>query len=182
LVDTAGLHGAPADAVEREGIARARSAEQVADLVILVLDRSRAMSEDDKALLDQASRRPHVVVANKCDLPPAWQPPDRGVSAMPVSAKDGRGLDDLRREIGQRLSASDRLRDTPAVTNTRHAQLLSKAHAALRRAAAAAREGTAEEFVAADLAEARARLEEVVGARTPDDVLDAIFSRFCIGK
>jgi tRNA modification GTPase len=101
---------------------------------------------------------------------------------MPVSAKDGRGLDDLRREIGQRLSASDRLRDTPAVTNTRHAQLLSKAHAALRRAAAAAREGTAEEFVAADLAEARARLEEVVGARTPDDVLDAIFSRFCIGK
>jgi tRNA modification GTPase len=182
LVDTAGLHGAPADAVEREGIARARSAEQVADLVIVVLDRSRAMSEDDEALVDQASRRPHVVVANKCDLPAAWQPLEQGVSALPVSAKDGRGLDDLRQEIGQRLSASDRLRDTPAITNTRHVQLLSKAHAALRRAATAAREGTAEEFVAADLAEARARLEEVVGARTPDDVLEAIFSRFCIGK
>ena len=182
LVDTAGLHGAPADAVEREGIARARSAVQVADLVIVVLDRSRAMSEDDEALLDQASRRPHVVVANKCDLPAAWQPLEQGVSALPVSAKDGRGLDDLRLEIGQRLSASDRLRDTPAITNTRHVQLLSKAHAALRRAATAAREGTAEEFVAADLAEARARLEEVVGARTPDDVLEAIFSRFCIGK
>ena len=182
LVDTAGLHGAPADAVEREGIARARSAEQVADLVIVVLDRSRAMSEDDEALLDQASRRPHVVVANKCDLLAAWQPLEQGVSALPVSAKDGLGLDDLRREIGQRLSASDRLRDTPAITNTRHVQLLSKAHATLRRAATAAGEGTAEEFVAADLAEARARLEEVVGARTPDDVLEAIFSRFCIGK
>lgn len=182
LVDTAGLHGAPADAVEREGIARARSAEQVADVVIVVLDRSRALSDDDEALLDQASRRPHVVVANKCDLPAAWPPLDRGVSALPVSAKDGRGLDDLRRELWQRLSASDRLRDTPAVTNTRHAQLLSKAHAALHRAATAAREGTAEEFVAADLTEARARLEEVVGARTPDDVLEAIFSRFCIGK
>ena len=72
--------------------------------------------------------------------------------------------------------------DSPAVTNVRHIELLSQAGGALQRAAAAARESTAEEFVAADLAEARAWLEEVTGSRTPDDILETIFSRFCIGK
>jgi tRNA modification GTPase len=182
LVDTAGLHGAPADPVEQEGIARARAAEEVADLVIVVLDRSRALTEDDRALLAAGSRRQHLVVANKCDLPGAWLPETAGASVLQISAKQGSGLEHLRREIAVRLSATDRLHDTPAVTNTRHVALLSKALAALQRAAAAAREGTPEEFVAADLAEARARLEEVTGARTPDDVLEAIFSRFCIGK
>jgi tRNA modification GTPase len=182
LIDTAGVHGAPADAVEREGIARANAAADVADLVIVVLDRSRPVADDDRALVAAAARRRHVVVANKCDLPAAWQPHEAGISSLSVSATGGQGFDDLRREIGIRLSATDRLHDTPAVTNARHVALLSSALGALRRAAAAARAGTAEEFVAADLAEARARLEEVTGARTPDDVLDAIFSRFCIGK
>jgi tRNA modification GTPase len=182
LVDTAGVHASPADPVEVEGIARARAAEAVADLAIIVLDRSRPITDDDRALVTAAARRPHVVVASKCDLPSAGQPDDLLVSALPVSAKHGNGLDDLRREIVRHLSASERLRDTPAITNARHVKLLSTAHEALRRASVAAREGTAEEFVAADLAEARARLEEVTGARTPDDVLEAIFSRFCIGK
>ena len=74
------------------------------------------------------------------------------------------------------------MRDTPAVTNIRHADLLARAAAALRRAAAAAAAGTPEEFVAADVSEARGRLEEITGARTSDDVLHAIFDRFCIGK
>ena len=182
LVDTAGLHGSPADAVELEGIARARAAEAVADLAIVVLDRSRPLTADDRTLLADSASRVHLVVANKCDLAAAWQAEDVGVDVVQVSAKNGQGIADLQREIGIRLSATDRLHDTPAVTNTRHVDLLSKARATLVRAADAARASTAEEFVAADLAEARARLEEVTGARTPDDVLEAIFSRFCIGK
>ena len=70
----------------------------------------------------------------------------------------------------------------PAITNVRHVDLLAGARAALERAEAAARAGTPEEFVLADLNEARQRLEEVTGARTPDDVLHEIFARFCIGK
>ena len=73
-------------------------------------------------------------------------------------------------------------RDVPAITNVRHVDLLTSARAALDRAAGAARTGTPEEFVLADLNEARRRLEEVTGARTSDDVLHEIFARFCIGK
>jgi tRNA modification GTPase len=182
LVDTAGLHGSPADAVEQEGIARARAAEEIADLVIVVLDRSRPLTDDDRALLDACSCRQHLVVANKCDLPAAWTSDGAAAGALEISAKAWLGLESLRREIGQRLAATERLHDTPPVTNIRHVDLLSKTRGALQRAADAARHGTAEEFVAADLAEARGYLEEVTGIRTPDDVLETIFSRFCIGK
>lgn len=182
LVDTAGLHAAAADAVEQEGIARAHAAARIADLAIVVLDRSRPLEADDRDLLAATARQRRLVLANKCDLAAAWPAEEAGVESLAVSAKDGARIDEVRQGIISALSDSDRVRDTPGVTNVRHADLLSRAAAVLRRAAQAAREGTAEEFVAADLTEARGLLEEVTGARTSDDVLHAIFSRFCIGK
>jgi tRNA modification GTPase len=182
LVDTAGLHGAPADAVEQEGIARAHAAARIADLAVVVLDRSRPIEADDRDLLAATARRPRIVLANKCDLAAAWPPDDAGVESLDVSAKDGSRIDEVRRRIIGALSAGDHVRDSPAVTNARHADLLARAATVLRRAAQAAQEGTAEEFVAADLSEARGLLEEMTGARTSEDVLQAIFSRFCIGK
>ena len=182
LVDTAGLHGAATDAVEQEGISRAHAARRVADLAIVVLDRSRPLDQDDRELLAATQSGPRLVLGNKSDVSAAWPIQTAGVDLLAVSAKSGRGIDELRRAILTALSGRDRLRDTPAVTNARHAELLSRAADALRRAAHAAEEQTAEEFVAADVSEARAMLEEVTGARTPDDVLHAIFSWFCIGK
>jgi len=182
LVDTAGLHGAATDAVEQEGISRAHAARRVADLVIVVLDRSRPLDEDDRELLAATESGLRLVLGNKSDVSAAWPIQTAGVDMLAVSAKSGRGLDELPRAIITALSGRDRLRDTPAVTNVRHAEVLSRAADALRRAAHAAEERTAEEFVAADVSEARAMLEEVTGARTPDDVLHAIFSKFCIGK
>jgi tRNA modification GTPase len=182
LVDTAGLHAAAADAVEQEGIARAHAAARIADLAIVVLDRSRPLGEDDRDLLAATARQRRLVLANKCDLAAAWAAEDAGVASLAVSAKDGARIDEVRQGIIAALSDGDRVRDTPGVTNVRHADLLSRAAAVLRRAAQAAQERTAEEFVAADLSEARGLLEEVTGARTSDDVLHAIFSRFCIGK
>ena len=182
LVDTAGLHGAATDAVEQEGISRAHAARRVADLAIVVLDTSRPLEEDDRDLLAATRSGPRLILGNKSDLSAAWPMESAGVDVLAVSAKTGRGIDELRRAIITALSSRERLRDTPAVTNARHAELLSRAADALRRAARAAEEGTAEEFVAADLSEARTVLEEVTGTRTPEDVLHAIFSRFCIGK
>jgi len=183
LVDTAGLHSAAADAVEREGIARAHSAREVADLVIVVLDRSRPLTDDDRALLASTSRSPRVVAANKSDLAAAWPLESAaGADAVTVSAKDGSGIDELRRAMIAALADGERLRDAPAITNARHIDLLSRAADTLRRASDAASARTPEEFVAADVADARALLEEVTGARTPDDVLHAIFDKFCIGK
>jgi tRNA modification GTPase len=182
LIDTAGLHGAAVDIVEREGIARARSARQVADLAVVVLDRSRPLTDDDRELLDATARSPRVVVANKSDLAAAWPLGDAGVEIVTVSAADGEGMDALRRAMAAALSDGERLRDAPMITNARHIDLLSRAAETLRRAADAAGARTPEEFVAADVTDARARLEEVTGTRTPDDVLHAIFDKFCIGK
>ena len=182
LVDTAGVHGLPSDVVEQEGIARARAAEEIADLAIVMLDRSRPLNDDDWSLLETTRARPRVVVASKSDLPPTWSADGLGAPLLPLSATSGEGVDRLRSSIAAALSGSERLHDTPAITNARHVDLLSKAGAVLQRAAAAAHDRTSEEFVAADLAEARALLEEVTGVRTADDVLAEIFGKFCIGK
>ena len=175
LVDTAGLRDTD-DPVEIEGVARAQQSIAVADLVLRVEDRSRPRSGGGAGVSD----RKVLYVANKMDLTPAWTD-DRFV---PVSATTGAGLDELRRRIVGALDV-DPLRDRPAMTNVRHIALVDRAHQALGRARAATLgEGgsLSEEFVLADLTEARAAFEEISGRRAPEDLLEHIFSRFCIGK
>jgi tRNA modification GTPase len=187
FVDTAGIRSGADDPVEVEGIARALAARDVAHAIVVVLDRSRPLTADDRAILAATEKRPgqgRVVVANKCDLPPMWAIEDSGIvgaEVLQVSAKTAAGLDSLRAALVNTVGG-DAARDVPAITNIRHVALIEQARSALERAAAAAGARTPEEFVAADLAEARRHLEEVTGRRTPDDVLQAIFERFCIGK
>ena len=184
VVDTAGMCRSPADAIEAEGVARAEAARRVADLVLVVLDGSEPLSDDELEMLRTTEGSRRVVVANKCDLPRAWDGAGalRGEDIVSLSARTGEGMDRLARTIVGALSGSESLRDTPAMTNVRHVELATRARAAVARAAAAAAEETPEEFVLADLTEARALLEEITGARTPEDVLRTIFERFCIGK
>jgi tRNA modification GTPase len=183
FVDTAGLRRA-GDAIEAEGVWRARRAQTVADLQVLVLDRSRPLDDEDAAMLAGAGRAPHVVVVNKCDLSAAWGASDlpSNGSRVVVSLKTGEGLDALRPALAGALTGERPGRDTPAVTNVRHTSLLERARTALARAADAARNRASEEFVLADLHEARGALEEITGRRTTEDMLAHIFERFCIGK
>ena len=162
LVDTAGLRDAE-DRVEREGVARAWQAIGVADLTLLVVD------EDDPPVLANAR---HLLVQTKADL---GRPP-RGIR---VSAVTGHGMDELCVAIASALDLEPR-RDIPAITNVRHIALVEQAHTALRRAREAA--GSPEEFVLADLQQARAAFEEIAGRRTNEDLLAHIFARFCVGK
>ena len=185
LVDTAGVR-ATSDEVEIEGVSRARQAWANADLVLLVIDRSRPIEEADKDLLHETADTPRLVVGTKCDLPRAWGDAD-DLPVIAVSSRTGLGLDRLRSAIRTTLEAANPATapDTAAVTNVRHAELLERARAALRRAVEAVEAPggpVAEEFVLTDLQEARAALEEVTGKRTSDDLLRHIFSRFCIGK
>jgi tRNA modification GTPase len=183
LVDTAGLNDAAEDPVEIEGVARAVAARDVASVILIVLDGSRPLTGDDRRLLQDTVSRPRVVVASKSDLPAAWT--EDNVSGIPLvhaSAITQEGVDDVRAALVAALTQHEVPRDVPVVTNIRHAALLETARAALLRAAEAAELRTPEEFVLADLTDARARLEEVTGRRTPDDVLAAIFHNFCIGK
>src|SRR5262249_24821464 len=152
----------------------------VADLVLLVADRSRPA--EDAWRVEQAvpPTAAVLVVANKSDLPHAWSRPD----AVNVSSMTRDGLEQLQREISFRLHL-DEPHDRPARTNIRHIALADSARVALVRARdAASVEGgwMSEEFVLADLQEARSALEEVTGRRTSEDILAHIFERFCIGK
>ena len=185
LVDTAGWRET-LDIVEREGVTRGERAREVADLLVLVLDRSEPLKAEDALLLAQTSGRRRIIVANKSDLPAVCDFAIGGGAAgdfLTVSAKTGAGADDLRRGIAAELTGSDSLRDTAAISNVRHVTLVEQARASLATAEqVVATGGTPEEFVLADLQAARARLEEIVGARTSEDLLRHIFEKFCIGK
>lgn len=180
LVDTAGVRESPRDQVEAEGIARAADARAAASLVVVVLDGAAPLDDDDRAILRASSSSPRVVVANKSDRPAAWGEDEAGCCPVRMSALTGAGLDALRAALLQ--AAGGVARDVPAVTNLRHIDLLERAEASISRARAAAADGRPEELVLEDLNDARACFEEVTGRRTPDDVLERIFSSFCIGK
>lgn len=182
LIDTAGVRET-ADIVEREGVSRARETIGVADLTIVLLDRSRPLTMDDRELIGITASRPRVVVWNKIDLPPS-QPlePLDPVEAIAISVATGKGFDRLIEAIGKALGAGEELRDRPQVTNVRHAMLLERARESLMRAASALESEVSEEFPLLDLQEAGAALQEITGKRTADDLLRHIFERFCIGK
>ena len=187
VVDTAGLRQT-VDLVESEGVIRAAQAATVADVVVVVLDQSRPLDEDDRAVLAQTRGAERLVVVNKIDLPVAWGAEERrevGGEAIQVSMTEGTGLCGFREALVAKVAGTESLRESPAVSNIRHIELLERAMRALERASEAVAEpGEAlpEEFVLDELREAREALEEICGRRSSDDLLHEIFSRFCVGK
>jgi tRNA modification GTPase len=182
LVDTAGLRES-VDAIEAEGVRRARHSAETAQVAVVVLDGSEPLRPDDHELVARTRTSARVVVRNKSDLAGAWRLEELRDTVAPVSvsATTGAGLEDLRAAIVESLGAGD-LREGAAITNIRHLALLDRAAAALARAREAASISEPEELVLADLHEARSALEEITGKRSSDDLLNEIFSRFCIGK
>jgi tRNA modification GTPase len=180
LVDTAGLREA-SDEVEAEGVRRAEQAAAAAQVTVIVLDLSAPLDREDRELLS-ARRASDLVVGNKCDVTAAWSiasVPD----AIAISATTGEAVDRLAAMIVESLGLGTTV-EVPLVTNVRHVALIERAVEALERAAPAATppDPLPEEFVLADLHDARTSLEEVVGLHSTDDLLTHIFSRFCIGK
>ena len=161
----------------------------MAELVLVVLDRSRPLDDIDRTILDHTAQMRRLVVINKCDLPQAWPAAalrEASERSVPISVRTQEGLDRLRCAVlGELAGGGESLRDTAAVTNVRHIELLDRARRALDRARQAidASQGMlSEEFVLADLQDARNAFEEITGKRTAEDLLGHIFSRFCIGK
>jgi len=183
LVDTAGLREAR-DTIEAEGVRRARDAQQVAALKVIVVDAAEPLSDDVRDLV-ATTTEPKLVVASKIDLPRAWTPGDLGLPAtevVDVSATSGAGLRELRKRLAVALTSREDLRDSPAITNMRHLVLVDEAHMAMSEAEQALASGATEELVLTDLARARRALEEITGRRTTDDLLTRIFAKFCLGK
>jgi tRNA modification GTPase len=181
MVDTAGARST-LDVIEREGVERGARAQSVADLLLVVLDGSAPLTDDDRRLVERTSGTRRLMVVNKADLPMRIDG-DELTDAILISVTAAQGIDALRTAIVRALTGEESLRERAAISNARHLALLESARSHLTTASAAAAGGdTPEEFVLVDLQAARARFDEIVGTRTSEDVLRHIFERFCIGK
>ena len=185
LVDTAGLRESD-EPIEQEGVARTRGAASDASVLVFVLDRSRSISPEERSELERFGAKGAVIVTvNKCDLPAAWTaaPSMWGrMRSVEVSAVSGTGLGELRAALLHELLGSDQVCDEIGVTNVRHVTLLERVRDLLEETRALAADRRPEELLLASLQAIEYALDEIVGRRSADDVLEAIFTRFCIGK
>ncbi len=185
LVDTAGLRQG-AETVEAIGIDRARRHLAEADIVLLVLDGGEPLTDEDRALLDELSGRPCILVCNKMDLGRnatrdllrARYP---SLPVVPLSARTGDGVGDLEKTIYE-LATRGAPTDGAVSLNARQTAALARALEAAERLAANLTAGLSYDLVSVDLQECLDHLAAIVGQTTPDDILDQIFSEFCIGK
>jgi tRNA modification GTPase len=182
LVDTAGLREA-AEEVEQLGIARSREALADAALVVVVLDATEPLNDEERRLLAAVESRPAVVAVNKCDLIDSSRPlPDCGnLHALATSAITGEGIPALRERILS-LATGGAAAEPGMLTSLRHQQAIAAALAALRDAAQSNAASIPHEMILLDLYRALAALDSLTGQTTPDDILNLIFSTFCIGK
>ena len=180
LVDTAGIR-ATADAIEAEGVERSWQAIHEADLVLVVFDLSEPSDSEDDALWQRAGAAcDAIAVGNKSDLDTKLGAAD---TLIRVSAKTGEGLDELRRRIRERaLPGLDSTDDGAFVTNIRQESLLRSTLDALEKTENAIREQVPHEMLLLDLYEVLEPLDQITGSTTLDDILENIFSTFCIGK
>ena len=199
LVDTAGLREA-AEEVEQLGIARSREALADAALVVVVLDATEPLNEEERLLLTAVENRPAVVALNKCDLIEAGRPlPDYGdvlgapsfprsvrkgwesIPSVATSALTGEGIPALRERILS-LATGGAAAEPGMLTSLRHQQAIAASLAALADAAKANAASIPHEMILLDLYRALGALDSLTGQTTSDDILNLIFSTFCIGK
>ena len=188
LIDTAGLRKAR-DSIEQEGVRRAKERLADSDFVLLMLDGSRALDEDDSEIFREVKGKKRVVILNKHDLPQKIfidEVKNRfvGDPIVSISALKDEGIDDLKKTIYTSLVHRD-VRATPEhliVANIRHKAVLTQIRDNLSNAMEGMGNGTSLEFIAFEIRSALEALGELVGETTSEEVLNRIFEQFCIGK
>ncbi|MEI6306712.1 MAG: GTPase, partial [Deltaproteobacteria bacterium] len=185
LLDTAGIRHTH-DLVELEGIERALDSIPSADLILFVHDPTRSFDENDKRILNAVSGKRVLVICNKCDLAPKGEMPTE-LSSLPkcqVSALSGAGIGDLRRAIRNTFISHGDLdsRDFAMISKARHLDALQSAQVAIANFLEGLNASHEVEILAIDLREALYSIGQVTGETSNEDLLDIIFSSFCIGK
>ncbi len=182
LVDTAGIRRA-LDEAESIGIGKSMEALADADLALVVLDSSQPVGEEDCRLLELVGQRPAILVENKVDIAsPQFVAPGSQLRRVRASALTSEGIPDLRAEILRYVGGESGRSETGFLTNARHQGLVRDSLAGLGAAVAAVGSRVPHEMVLLDLYSALRPLDEITGATSNDDILNLIFSRFCIGK
>jgi tRNA modification GTPase len=196
FIDTAGLREA-GDEIEAEGVRRSRESLATAELILQVLDASEPLTDADRKHLEEFEDRKRIVVLNKTDLPrrlvmcggalasAGEQSGEHQFAAtmIEISCVTGAGLEALKDAIKQSVwSGEIKAEMLQVMINSRHQDALKRAREAILRAAQALREGYTLELVALDLRVGVDAVGEIVGKTSTEDLLDSIFSQFCIGK
>lgn len=182
LIDTAGLRE-PGDPVEAEGVKRSQNAILRADLLLLLLDRSEPLTEEDLALLSRSWDRPVFVVLNKSDLQRVIEPFVADYPMYEISAETREGVDGLTCAIVDRLLGGQLpSHNSMLLLDTWERDLLRRMKKALAQAAAAIAAGLSLDMIAEELRTAHAIAGELQGIDVGEEVLDQLFRRFCVGK
>ncbi len=185
LVDTAGIRETD-DTVEKIGVSRARRYLDRADIILAVIDGSRPLTDEDKDILQSAADKNVIIVLNKTDLPSVMTSQDLsayGFPICPISASTGDGLEELKDRLLQEVLKGG-FTDGPSalLTNTRHIELVRQSAEALERARQSLQDGMPLDCAVIDIRQAWDTLGSITGDTVHDDIVEEIFSRFCLGK
>lgn len=180
LVDTAGIRDS-ADRIEQIGIDKSKQSLEQADLVLLVLDGSRPLEKEDYDLLEQTAKRKRIVLINKSDLPAAFDPKESGLeNAVVISAKQN-DMEKLENAL-EAYFDGDSMVWKPRLSNERQIGLLEQARSDLLRAKQAMEMGIEPDLIEIDLEASHNHLKEILGEVHREDLLDTLFTNFCLGK
>ena len=186
VIDTAGIRDTD-DIVEKIGVEKARNAADAADLIIYVVDSSRPLDENDDQIMEMIRGQKAVVLLNKSDLDAVVSAEEiaekSGHRVLFVSAKEETGIGELEEEIktlfyGGEIDFNDQI----LITNVRHAQALREAYDSMRMVEESINGGMPEDFFSIDLMNAYEKLGLIIGESVEDDLVNEIFSKFCMGK
>ena len=186
LIDTAGIRETE-DIVEKIGVERARKIADEADLILYVVDGSRELDENDRQILDLIRGRKVIVLLNKTDLEPVLTEEALreacGQEVIPVSAKEQQGIDRLEEKIQTMfLQGNLNFNDQVMLTNVRHKTAMEQALKSLRLVETSIDNAMPEDFFSIDLMDAYEHLGTILGESLEEDLVNEIFSHFCMGK
>ena len=177
LLDTAGIRNTE-DKIERLGVERSLKFIDEAELILLVVDASCGITDEDRQLLDKTKDKKRIIIVNKTDVTDNVRIED----AVYISAKNGSGIDNLAEKVKEIYAIGDVTPEQITLTNDRQIASLARAKAAVSRAMDALLGGLDQDFAALDINEAIYALGEIDGKTVSEDIVSAVFHNFCVGK
>ena len=187
IVDTAGIRET-GDKVEKIGVEKSRKCAEAADNIFMMIDASCPLSDEDMEILDFIKGRKAVILANKTDIDinidvDALCKYTDAENIIYISVKEGSGIEKLTERFKDMFLGGDvAAKESVLISNARHKNMLEKAMEALDRAIATIESGMPEDFISMDLQDALTALGEITGDSVDDEIIDRIFTRFCLGK
>ena len=187
IVDTAGIRET-GDKVEKIGVEKSRKCAEAADIIFMMLDASCPLSDEDMEILDFIKGRKAVILANKTDIDinidvDALCKYTDAENIIYISVKEGSGIEKLTERFKDMFLGGDvAAKESVLISNARHKNMLEKSMEALDRAIATIESGMPEDFISMDLQAALTALGEITGDSVDDEIIDRIFTRFCLGK